>query len=58
MAPIAHLLAASLLCASATQAQAPTLSYQGEIRSQEAPLTGSVDLQLRLFDAASGGAIR
>ena len=48
----------SLLAAGALQAQpvGTTFTYQGRLTDAGNPANGAYDLQLRLFDAASGGA--
>jgi hypothetical protein len=51
------LLLAALLCALPVQAQMPeTIAYQGYLTDTDgAPLDGSVNLNVRLYDASAGG---
>ncbi|HZW09822.1 MAG TPA: hypothetical protein VFF69_07955 [Phycisphaerales bacterium] len=47
-----------LLGATAASAQTPwmhSFTYQGQVRHNGAPVTGQVDLELQLWDSASGG---
>jgi hypothetical protein len=41
---------------AAAQPVGSAFTYQGELRSSGAPLSGPVDLQFRLFDAQTGGS--
>lgn len=50
------LLLAGLAGEAAGQGITPAFTYQGQIRSNGAPATGTYDLRFRLFDAASDGA--
>lgn len=61
--PFVGRFAIALLCLTAGSpmvlAQAPigtAFTYQGRLVSDATPLSGEVDVQFRLFDAASGGA--
>lgn len=57
--PLRSLLLATALAlacdATAAEPQSAALTYQGQIQRDGQPFTGLVDLDLRLFDADSGG---
>ena len=48
-------MVALLICASATQAQTTTFTYQGQLNDNGAPANGNFDMQFKLYDAVTAG---
>ena len=57
MKKAALILAAILALASNVLAQTTAFTYQGQLRSNNAPANGNFDLQFSVFAAASGGTV-
>ena len=56
MKTAALILAAIIMLASNVSAQTSAFTYQGQLRSNNAPANGNFDLQFSVFAAASGGS--
>jgi hypothetical protein len=55
IAALALLLAASLPMPTVAQGIGTEFSYQGELRDTGTPISGNIDFEFRLFDAATNG---
>lgn len=54
LVPLAGLVLAGLLLASAASAQQP-ITYQGQLKQSGTPFTGLANLEFRLYDSLAGG---